>query len=267
MHKVACTVALSSEYKMPKRRRESSVDEEGASSKEAALAAALFGSGGEPTFRVQSDDESDSEHHTHQRRSEEKESAQSDDEGEEQEQDSLFVVDTSKDEAAAAELCSDDEGESSSDDEEEIKSDKKGDAMQPVWEDEDDLNIDIDMTAVNRMRKLRKTEDEKVLTGKEYAERLREFHNNLRGETALKWARIDQSDNLDASDEAKTSKSLVKSGALPGEGLPAGKLRVTRRKPATDSRSKTTQRARISGGATCTGPGLRTVSRTTTLTL
>ena len=48
---------------------------------------------------------------------------------------------------------------------------------------------------------------------------------------------------------------------------PRARLRVTRRKPATDSRSKTTQRARILGGATCTVPGLRMVSRTTMLTL
>ena len=98
----------------------------------------------------------------------------SEDEQDDDNEDSLFVVDTSKDENVVAQLNSDEED--TGDDEEPVE--EQSNALKPVWEDEDDVNIDIDMTAVNRMRKLRKEESETTLTGKEYSRDCANFTAN-----------------------------------------------------------------------------------------
>ena len=193
---------------MPKRRRENSsasVDEE-----EQALAAKLFGD--VPSFSAPDAGNG-------------KEDALDEYAGD---QDDLFVVDTSRAEVDVL------DGEVHNDPEDAEKSQENG--MKPVWEDEDDLNIDVDLTAVNRLRKLRKTQDETTLTGKEYSKRLRDFHNKMRGDKALKWAKLDVLGDDDDDDEearVKSSKSLVQSASmLPGEGLPSDELRVTRKRDA-----------------------------------
>ncbi|OII75494.1 WD40 repeat-containing protein [Cryptosporidium ubiquitum] len=47
-----------------------------------------------------------------------------------------------------------------------------------VWCDSDDENVEIDISENLKLRKLRKVDGEKSIDGKEYSERLREFHNN-----------------------------------------------------------------------------------------
>ena len=46
--------------------------------------------------------------------------------------------------------------------------------MQPAWEDEDDVAVQVDIAAgKNRLRKLRRTPEEAGITGADYQERLR----------------------------------------------------------------------------------------------
>lgn len=47
-----------------------------------------------------------------------------------------------------------------------------------VWCDSDDENVKIDISDNLKLRKLRKVDGEKVIDGREYSERLREFHQN-----------------------------------------------------------------------------------------
>jgi hypothetical protein len=45
--------------------------------------------------------------------------------------------------------------------------------MKPAWDDEDDHKLALDVSSVRRLRKLRKNEKEKVISGAEYSKRLR----------------------------------------------------------------------------------------------
>ncbi|KAD4584433.1 hypothetical protein E3N88_22034 [Mikania micrantha] len=98
------------------------------------------------------------------------------------------------------------------------------DEHKPVWVDEEEQNIRIDISKVNRLRKLRKDEDETVITGTEYVSRLRALHVKLNPGTD--WARLDSRARNDTSDSDsdqetvfQTSEDLVvksKSKLLPG---------------------------------------------------
>jgi len=48
-----------------------------------------------------------------------------------------------------------------------------------AWEDSDDERLVVSLASVPRLRKLRKTEDEDLITGKEYARRLRAQYERL----------------------------------------------------------------------------------------
>lgn len=58
-----------------------------------------------------------------------------------------------------------------------------------VWVDEEEEQTNIDIAKVNRLRKLRKEEDESLITGKEYVSRLRAHHLKLHPGT--EWAHPD----------------------------------------------------------------------------
>lgn len=45
--------------------------------------------------------------------------------------------------------------------------------LTPAWVDEDDETLEINLTSVNRTKKLRETEQEITLSGVEYEKRLR----------------------------------------------------------------------------------------------
>lgn len=49
----------------------------------------------------------------------------------------------------------------------------------PAWVDEDDEAVTVNIARVNRLRKLRAEEEEAVVTGAQYAERLRAQHVKL----------------------------------------------------------------------------------------
>ena len=53
-----------------------------------------------------------------------------------------------------------------------------GDATKrkPAWVDKHAQKLKVGIDDVSRLRKLKKTEDEKVIEGKEYSDRLKEFY-------------------------------------------------------------------------------------------
>ncbi|XP_020220644.1 U3 small nucleolar RNA-associated protein 18 homolog [Cajanus cajan] len=106
----------------------------------------------------------------------------------------------------------------------------------PVWVDDEEENATVNIAKVNRLRKLRKGEDEDVISGSEYVSRLRAQHVKLNPGT--EWAQVDKMDRFsddvstddeneavvshgceDVDDILRTNEDLVvKSGAklLPG---------------------------------------------------
>ncbi|XP_021887289.1 U3 small nucleolar RNA-associated protein 18 homolog [Carica papaya] len=74
-----------------------------------------------------------------------------------------------------------------------------------VWKDEEEEQINVNIAKVNRLRKLRKEEDEGLISGSEYVLRLRAHHAKLNPGT--EWAQLDsqsKSDNYyddESSDE------------------------------------------------------------------
>ncbi|XP_022931221.1 U3 small nucleolar RNA-associated protein 18 homolog isoform X3 [Cucurbita moschata] len=76
----------------------------------------------------------------------------------------------------------------------------------PVWIDEEEEKATVNITNVSRLRKLRKEEDEKSISGSEYVSRLRAQHAKLNPST--EWAQLDvqtrggsDDDDLSSDDE------------------------------------------------------------------
>ncbi|KAL7198692.1 hypothetical protein ACSBR2_021070 [Camellia fascicularis] len=91
----------------------------------------------------------------------------------------------------------------SSDDEEEAGQRK------PVWVDDEEEEASINIAKVNRLRKLRKEEDESVISGSAYVSRLRAHHIKLNPGT--EWAQLDsQPRNYSSDDE----DSNIENGAV-----------------------------------------------------
>ncbi|XP_076921156.1 U3 small nucleolar RNA-associated protein 18 homolog [Bidens hawaiensis] len=99
----------------------------------------------------------------------------------------------------------------------------------PAWVDEEEQKVNINISKVNRLRKMRKEEDESIVTGSEYVSRLRAQHMKLN--PATEWARFDSraknatsdtdsdQENEDLDTVFQTSEDLVvkgKSKLLPG---------------------------------------------------
>jgi hypothetical protein len=51
---------------------------------------------------------------------------------------------------------------------------EKAEAKRPAWHDKNDANVKVDIDGVSRLRKLKKTEEEKEVAGEEYTSRLQE---------------------------------------------------------------------------------------------
>jgi U3 small nucleolar RNA-associated protein 18 len=84
-----------------------------------------------------------------------------------------------------------------------------------VWEDEDDEEIDVDLTSANRLRKLQKTEGETVISGKEFSTRLRQQHKSM-NRMGQKWAELpadtDRDNEEDIADPLQTTGGLLADG-------------------------------------------------------
>ncbi|KAL9253474.1 U3 small nucleolar RNA-associated protein 18-like protein [Drosera capensis] len=60
-----------------------------------------------------------------------------------------------------------------------IDDEKGNEQRKPAWVDEEDENMNINIAKVNRLRKLRKEEDETIISGSAYVSRLRAQHEKL----------------------------------------------------------------------------------------
>lgn len=90
-----------------------------------------------------------------------------------------------------------------SDDEEEAGQRK------PVWVDDEEEKASINIAKVNRLRKLRKEEDESVISGSAYVSRLRAHHVKLNPGT--EWAQLDSRPRNYSSDD---EDSNIENGAV-----------------------------------------------------
>ncbi|KHN33574.1 U3 small nucleolar RNA-associated protein 18 homolog [Glycine soja] len=70
----------------------------------------------------------------------------------------------------------------------------------PVWVDDEEENATVNIAKVNRLRKLRKVEDEDLISGLEYVSRLRAQHVKLNPGT--EWARVDSRIDRSSDDES-----------------------------------------------------------------
>ena len=73
----------------------------------------------------------------------------------------------------------------------------------PVWVDEEEEKTNINISKVNRLRKLRKEEDESLISGSVYVSRLRAQHAKLNPGT--EWAQLDSWSRTYSSDYGESS--------------------------------------------------------------
>jgi len=104
---------------------------------------------------------------------------------------------------------------------EEKERERRAEAGEPAWIDEDDEQIIVDISGKDIRRKLRVAEEEKKVSGKEYSERLRKQMGRLTKEVS--WAtRKRHKKQADAGDDLlRTSAKFlgIKSGVLPSSEL------------------------------------------------
>lgn len=100
---------------------------------------------------------------------------------------------------------------------------------QAAWADSDDENVQVAVVQRARLRKLRETEDEETLTGKEYEKRLRQQHKKLNPRAS--WATVQPES---AAQETALDGLLTQAGGLltGSRHLPPGQLEATRLKDA-----------------------------------
>ncbi|KAJ1611158.1 WD40 repeat protein [Cryptosporidium canis] len=100
-----------------------------------------------------------------------------------------------------------------------MKESQKTQKVSKVWCDSEDENLDIDISGHLKLRKLRKVEGEKTIDGREYSERLREFHQSRVFKTkGNEWIYKARKERIDALEEADLSQSAggdeVKTGKI-----------------------------------------------------
>ena len=101
---------------------------------------------------------------------------------------------------------------------------------EPVWHDDDDQTLSIDVESVDRLRKLRKTEEESKLAGDEYSSRLRKQFSKIN--PSVSWA---TRKSLESSTDEDAGSALLQSTASllsKGRRLPQSVLEVERLKDA-----------------------------------
>ncbi|GAB2270062.1 hypothetical protein Dimus_004975, partial [Dionaea muscipula] len=103
-----------------------------------------------------------------------------------------------------------------------IDDEKQNKQKNPAWVDEEEEKTYVNIANVNRLRKLRKEEDETVISGSDYVSRLRAQHVKLNPGT--EWARKDTNEKGYSSDEEseiegldilRTNEELVVKGGAP----------------------------------------------------
>ncbi|KAI4349448.1 hypothetical protein L6164_010035 [Bauhinia variegata] len=88
--------------------------------------------------------------------------------------------------------------------------DEDASQRKPAWVDEEEENSTVNIAKVNRLRKLRKEEDESLISGSDYVSRLRAQHVKLNPGTD--WAQLDSRSKLDRSsdDESEDEENDVR---------------------------------------------------------
>lgn len=119
-------------------------------------------------------------------------------------------------------------------------------SIQPAWVDEDDANVEVSLEEEKRLRKLRKTEDDRIVSGPELQARLKK-HFQGSSTSQVAWADpknflqpSGSSDPLDSDDEDSTDalgggsvvQSTSKLLAASEDMLPPGTLEICRMKDA-----------------------------------
>jgi len=103
--------------------------------------------------------------------------------------------------------------------------------LKPAWVDEHDASVTVDVAAIPRLRKLRKTEAEKKMSGVEYEKRLRAQFEDINRGNDISWAALPE--NKDDEDPAfsllRGTKGLLGNG---NRVLPSKELKITRAKDA-----------------------------------
>lgn len=119
---------------------------------------------------------------------------------------------------------------------------QRGAERRPVWEDPDDEDTQINVASQNRLRKLRETEEDIILSGSEYQQRLRRQHSKLNSNSG--WAAIGDKkkkhehevtyDDEDVEELGALDGLIKRAGGLLARGsiLPAGTIETTRLKDA-----------------------------------
>ncbi|POM71588.1 U3 small nucleolar RNA-associated protein 18 [Phytophthora palmivora] len=110
--------------------------------------------------------------------------------------------------------------------------------LKAAWVDDDDEDVEVNLEEQPQLRKLRKTEKDTVVDGKELNRRLKTFYQSAHG--AVSWAdpknflgdRQVDSDDSDNEEEAELIRSTGKMMEDSGELLPQGTLDVARMKDA-----------------------------------
>lgn len=104
----------------------------------------------------------------------------------------------------------------------------------PVWEDEADDEERIEITSMSRLKKLRDTEDETVITGKKYTQKLKQQFQKIYGDAS--WADLDKKKRKDSlSEDEEEDLILQRAGNLltkKANNLPHGILDIKRIKDA-----------------------------------
>ncbi|XP_065861028.1 U3 small nucleolar RNA-associated protein 18 homolog [Euphorbia lathyris] len=112
----------------------------------------------------------------------------------------LFFVDRSANSALSV-YKEDSETNEGSDVEEETKQRKA------VWVDEEEERTTVNIAKTNRLRKLRKEEEESLITGREYVARLRAHHAKLNRGT--EWAQFDLKSKSDGYEDSSDEENDV----------------------------------------------------------
>lgn len=105
----------------------------------------------------------------------------------------------------------------------------------PAWFDPSDDKLEVDLVQVNRLRKLRKTQREETVSGREYSQRLREQFAKANAHTGVAgWSQLPDGDAGSGSEGAtelmRSTASMLNADG--GGVLPAGEIRMLRLKDA-----------------------------------
>lgn len=112
----------------------------------------------------------------------------------------------------------------------------KKESNENAWQDSDDENMEVDISKIRRLKKLRKEETDEIVSGLEYEQRLRERFMKMHGGKA-KWATADQgsdSEDDNVADLFQTTAKLIVSEK--GGPIPATKLNIKRETDVTTTK-------------------------------